>query len=63
MDAVGELMRFGGHGIRALCIIAWNEDAIRPWVSAMNPIILGNGSAWENLTADLAQSLWKRSRT
>ncbi|BBZ18736.1 hypothetical protein [Mycolicibacterium gadium] len=52
MDAIGELVRFG-HGIRALCVIAWNEDAIRPWVTAVSPIILGDGSAWEIRTPGL----------
>jgi len=52
MDAIGELVRFG-HGIRALCVITWNENAIRPWVTAVDPVILGDGSAWENRTAAL----------
>jgi hypothetical protein len=42
-----------GHGIRAICVIAWNEDAIRRWVTAVSPIILGDGSAWEIRTAGL----------
>lgn len=53
MDDIGKLVRYGGHGIRALCVITWNEDAIRPWVSAVRPTVLGEGSAWEELTPDL----------
>lgn len=39
--------------VRALCVITWNEDWIRPWVSATQPDILGDGSAWETTTSDL----------
>ncbi|WP_205613495.1 hypothetical protein, partial [Streptomyces sp. S5] len=35
------------------CIITWNEDEIRPWVTAMGPAILGDGSVWEELTPEL----------
>ncbi|MFL0278166.1 hypothetical protein [Mycobacterium sp. SMC-19] len=52
MEDIGELVRFG-HGIRALCVITWNEEGIRPWVTAMKPTILGDGSAWANLAPDL----------
>jgi hypothetical protein len=41
------------HGIRALCVISWKEDRIRPWVTATNPDILGDGSAREALSPDL----------
>lgn len=51
MDDIGELARYS-RGIRALCVITWNEDQIRPWVTAMKPDILGDGSAWENLSPD-----------
>ncbi|MET8908223.1 hypothetical protein [Micromonospora sp. NPDC004551] len=53
MDDIGKLVQYGGHRIRALCVIAWNDDAIRPWVSAMKPTVLGDGSAWELRTPDL----------
>jgi hypothetical protein len=53
MDDIGKLVRYGGHGIRALCVVTWNENAIRPWVSAVNPTVLGDGSAWEDLTPEL----------
>ncbi len=54
MDDIGELDRYGGRRIRALCVITWNEDAIRPWVSVVRPTVLGDGSAWEDMTPDLA---------
>lgn len=53
MADIGELMRYGGRGIRALCIITWVEDVIRPWVTAVRPAILGDGSAWYDLTPEL----------
>ncbi len=53
MDDIGKLVQHGGHRIRALCVITWNDDAIRPWVSALRPTVLGDGSAWENLTPEL----------
>ncbi|MFZ2175706.1 MAG: hypothetical protein WAW17_17050 [Rhodococcus sp. (in: high G+C Gram-positive bacteria)] len=52
MDDVGELVRYS-RGIRALCVIAWNMDRIRPWVAAMKPDILGDGSSWESLGPEL----------
>lgn len=53
MDDISELVRFSSHRIRALCLIAWSEDWLRPWVSAAKPTILGDGSAWETLTPDV----------
>lgn len=53
MDDIGELVRNGGRRIRALCVITWSEDAIRPWVSSVRPTVLGDGSAWQELTPDL----------
>ncbi len=53
MDDIGELVRNGGRRIRALCVITWSEDAIRPWVTAVRPTLLGDGSAWQDLTPDL----------
>jgi hypothetical protein len=52
MDDIGELARYS-HGIRALCVITWNEDRIRPWVTATNPDILGDGTVWEGISPDL----------
>jgi hypothetical protein len=53
MDDIGELVQYGGPRIRALCVITWNEEAIRPWVSAAQPAVLGDSSAWENRTLEL----------
>ena len=52
MGDIGELVRYS-RGIRALCVITWNEDRLRPWVAAMKPDILGDGSAWADLRFDL----------
>jgi hypothetical protein len=53
MDDIGKLVQYSSKRIQALCVIAWNEDAIRPWVSAVRPTALGDGSAWEDLTPEL----------
>jgi hypothetical protein len=53
MADIGKLVQYGGHRIRALCVITWNEDEIRPWVAAVGPSVLGDGSAWEELTPEL----------
>ncbi|MEW2211184.1 hypothetical protein AB0895_01835 [Streptomyces globisporus] len=53
MADIGKLAQYGGHHIRALCVITWNEDEIRPWVTAVRPSILGDRSAWEELTPEL----------
>jgi len=52
MDDIGELVRFG-NGIRSICVITWDADEIRPWVTAMKPDILGDGSDWESLSPNL----------
>lgn len=52
IDDIGPLVRFARQ-IRALCIITWNADGIRPWVTAMKPEILGDGTDWEKLATDL----------
>lgn len=54
MDDIGKLVQHGSRHIRALCVITWSEDRLGPWVTVMQPTILGDGSAWENdLTLDL----------
>ncbi|MFI1112749.1 hypothetical protein ACH4TU_33000 [Streptomyces physcomitrii] len=53
MADIGLLVQHGGHRIRALGIIAGDQDEIRPWVTAMSPSVLGDGSAWDELTPDL----------
>jgi hypothetical protein len=52
MEDIAELAR-GARHIRALCLITWNKDWIRPWVTAVRPTILGDGSPWETLTPEL----------
>lgn len=54
MADIGKLLQYGGNRIRALCVITWNEDETRPWVTAVRPLILGDGSVWEELTPELA---------
>lgn len=53
MDDIGKVTQFSGHRIRALCVVTWNDDAIRPWVSVVQPTVLGDGSAWADLTPEL----------
>ena len=53
MDDIGELVRFRSRMIRGLCVITWNADRIRPWVTQMRPDILGDGVEWEDLTPEL----------
>ncbi|MFG2109708.1 hypothetical protein [Micromonospora chersina] len=53
MEDIGKLVQYSGHHIRALCVVPSYEDAVRPWVSAVKPTILGDGSAWEDLTPEL----------
>jgi hypothetical protein len=53
MDDIGKLVQYGGRRIRALCVITWNDDAIRPWVTAVKPTVLGDSSEWENVTPEL----------
>ncbi|WP_308294867.1 AfsA-related hotdog domain-containing protein [Streptomyces sp. JJ66] len=62
MADIGKLVHYGGHRIRALCVIAWNEDEIGPWVTAVRPSILGDGSAWEELTPELGMLLLEAAR-
>lgn len=53
MDDIGELVRFGESRIRGLCVLAWDENKIRPWVAQMTPEILGDGTDWDSLTPEL----------
>lgn len=52
MDGIGNLVS-QSHSITALCVITWNADKIRPWVTSTRAEILGNGSEWESLSPDL----------
>lgn len=51
MQDIGELVRYS-RDVRALCVISWNEE-LRPWVTATDPVLLGDGSAWEDETPEL----------
>lgn len=53
MDDIGELVRFSSRMIRGLCVITWNADRIRPWVTQMRPDILGDSSEWDDLTPEI----------
>lgn len=53
MADIGNLLQHGSNRIQALCVITWNADEIRPWVTAASPSILGDDSAWEQLTPGL----------
>lgn len=46
MDDIGKLVQHGGRSVRALCVITWNEEGIKPWVFAVRSQVLGDGSAW-----------------
>lgn len=46
MDDIGKLVRSGSR-LRGLCVITWNADGLRPWVTTMQPEILGDPSEWE----------------
>lgn len=46
MQDIGELVRYSA-GVRTLCVIAWNEKNLRPWVRSTNAVILGDGTAWK----------------
>lgn len=50
LDDIGKLMH---SKVAALCVITWVDDWIRPWVTAVQPEILGDGTAWEKKTPDL----------
>lgn len=49
MGDIGELLR-SAERVRALCVISWNDNELRPWVTFAEPEILGNESSWEVLT-------------
>lgn len=52
----GDIAQFTGDNtnrITALCVVAWNEDRLRPWVTVARPELLGDASAWRVLTPNL----------
>lgn len=46
MDDIGKLSQAAGRRMRALCVVEWNQDDLRPWVSASSPTVLGDISRW-----------------
>lgn len=52
-DEIAEFTGSNGHSIRALCVVSWNQDKLRPWVSAAHPELLGDASAWMTLSPAL----------
>lgn len=52
IEHLGKLMR-SSERFRSLCVVAWNVDQIRPWVTFAKPDILGDTSLWETLTPEL----------
>lgn len=52
----GDIAEFAGSStnfITALCVVAWNEDLLRPWVTFARPELLGDTSAWDVPTPGL----------
>lgn len=43
---IGEFIRGNGRKIRALCVISWGEDRLRPWVDEARPELLGDTGEW-----------------
>ena len=48
MDDLGKITR-SGNRVRALCVAAWVEEWIRPWVSATQAEVLGDAEAWRDV--------------
>jgi hypothetical protein len=49
MDDLGKITR-SGNRVRALCVAAWVEDWIRPWVAATQAEVLGDASVWAEVS-------------
>lgn len=47
MEDIAEAV--GPRAIRSLCVIAWDEDRIKPWVAFSKPSVLGDVTPWELL--------------
>lgn len=56
MNDIGRLLRHAQR-VRALCVIAWNEERIRPWVTAINPTVLGDPAVWNTRSPDVSPLL------
>ncbi|MFB7543540.1 hypothetical protein ACFC0N_27055 [Streptomyces zaomyceticus] len=52
MSDIGKVAQSASR-IRALCVLTWNEDEIRPWVTSVQPEILGHGAEWEEAAPNI----------
>jgi len=50
---ISEFTSWNSNRITALCVIAWNQEKLRPWVSEAHPELLGDISAWRMRTRQL----------
>lgn len=50
---ISEFTSRNAKNITALCVVSWDEARLRPWVSAAQPELLGDTSAWQELTPAL----------
>jgi hypothetical protein len=53
MDDIADLLRFGANHVTALAVVTWDDEALRPWVAAAAPAILGDPSPWTDLVVAL----------
>ncbi|RXW33476.1 hypothetical protein [Propioniciclava flava] len=44
---ISEFTRGNANRIRALCVVSWDEDRLRPWVAEVQPEMLGDTAAWD----------------
>ena len=50
---IADFTSWNSAHITALCVIAWNPDKLRPWVSEAGAALLGDTSAWDVRTPQL----------
>lgn len=50
---IGEFLTWNHNNVRALCVIAWNADTLRPWVTQVRPEVLGDTRLWNHLSPAL----------
>lgn len=53
MKDIAEFVQYNGSWIRALCVVSWNVKNLLPWVTAVQPELLGDTSAWDTSTLPL----------
>ncbi|SHE25567.1 hypothetical protein [Actinomyces glycerinitolerans] len=44
---IAELIKSNSNSIRALCVVYWDEDKLRAWVTEAQPELLGDTSVWD----------------